>query len=318
MAEIPMGGQSAAPIQGTSYRTLANLTGAALSLSLVVGAGVWGYKILIRDVSGVPVIRAAEGPMRIQPDDPGGLQAANQGLSVNDVAATGGAMAPADRLVLAPEPLDLIGEDAPTAAIETEVLSEAAFTTDVAKAEKAEPIVAPKPLSAGSIDSIEALAAQIAAGAEPLEEPAPVTQTVPTVDAAPKPKFGLKRSLRPQVRPVNFSQTVQTASLSAETPTSVVATAVRDVDAASVPVGTRLVQLGAFGSEEIAKAEWDKLYGRFGDYLGGKDRVIQKATSGGRVFYRLRAMGFVDLSDARRLCSALKAEGADCIPVVTR
>jgi hypothetical protein len=29
-------------------------------------------------------------------------------------------------------------------------------------------------------------------------------------------------------------------------------------------------------------------------------------------------MGFEDLSDARRFCSALVARNADCIPVVTR
>ena len=49
-----------------------------------------------------------------------------------------------------------------------------------------------------------------------------------------------------------------------------------------------------------------------------KRRVIEKATSGGRTFYRLRAEGFADLPDARRFCAALVAEKADCIPVVTR
>ncbi len=48
-------------------------------------------------------------------------------------------------------------------------------------------------------------------------------------------------------------------------------------------------------------SEWDRLEGRFGDYLDGKDRVIQKAKSGGRTFYRLRAMGFDDLTR----CAAL-------------
>ena len=52
--------------------------------------------------------------------------------------------------------------------------------------------------------------------------------------------------------------------------------------------------------------------------LEGKSRVVQKATSGGRGFYRLRAMGFNDIADARRFCSALVAENADCIPVVMR
>ena len=92
----------------------------------------------------------------------------------------------------------------------------------------------------------------------------------------------------------------------------------KDVDPGSIPAGTRLVQLGAFDTPEIARAQWGRIQDKFGDYLQGKDRVVQTAESGGRTFYRLRALGFSDLSDARRFCSALVAEGADCIPVVTR
>jgi hypothetical protein len=79
-----------------------------------------------------------------------------------------------------------------------------------------------------------------------------------------------------------------------------------------------MAQLGAFDSPEVAREQWDRLQGQFGPYLQGKDRVVQKATSGGRVFYRLRALGFEDIADARRFCSALVAENADCIPVVMR
>ena len=55
---------------------------------------------------------------------------------------------------------------------------------------------------------------------------------------------------------------------------------------------------------------------RFGDYMVGKDRVIQEAETGGQPFYRLRAMGFTDLADARRFCAVLVADGTNCIPVV--
>ena len=91
-----------------------------------------------------------------------------------------------------------------------------------------------------------------------------------------------------------------------------------DVDPDTLPPGTRLAQLGAYDTPDIARSEWDRLYARFGDYMEGKNRVIQQASSGGRTFYRLRAMGFDDLSDARRFCSALVAENADCIPVASR
>jgi hypothetical protein len=83
-------------------------------------------------------------------------------------------------------------------------------------------------------------------------------------------------------------------------------------------VGSRLAQLGAFESAEVARTEWDRLSTRLGDLLDGKRRVVQRAESGGRTFYRLRVVGFDDLADARRFCSALQAEQAECIPVVTR
>ena len=45
--------------------TLTNVAGAAVSLALVAGIGVWGYKLLVRDVSGIPVVRAAQGSCRL-------------------------------------------------------------------------------------------------------------------------------------------------------------------------------------------------------------------------------------------------------------
>jgi hypothetical protein len=89
----------------------------------------------------------------------------------------------------------------------------------------------------------------------------------------------------------------------------------REIDAALIPSGTRVAQLGAFDDPEVARQEWAQLQARFAPYMAGKSRVVQQAQSGGRVFYRLRAMGFTDLADARRFCSALMAEDADCIPV---
>jgi hypothetical protein len=51
--------------------TLTNVAGAAVSLALVIGIGVWGYKLLVRDVTGIPVVQAASGEMRVRPENPG-------------------------------------------------------------------------------------------------------------------------------------------------------------------------------------------------------------------------------------------------------
>ncbi|MEO0369979.1 MAG: SPOR domain-containing protein [Pseudomonadota bacterium] len=304
---------------GAQSGGLINVIGAAMSLALVIGVSVWAYKTITRDVSGVPVIKAAEGPMRVQPDTPGGAIADHQGLSVNNVAAQGTASAPADRLILAPAPLDLTQEDvapAPTA--------EQTPTQEINAEAGDAPATDPEVLQRAAV---EALANSLADGVDPItplsddQVQAPARVTSPEADPLAEAELasvpldapvtgGLGRSLRPKLRPSGLG------SLPGATPTA--AGPVTDVDPDSLPVGTRLAQLGAFASADIARSEWERLSSQFGDYLSGKSRVIQKAQSGGRTFYRLRAAGFDDLSDARRFCSALVAERAECIPVVTR
>lgn len=310
---------------------MASMAGAIGSLALVVGIGIWGVKLVIRDVSGVPVVRALEGPMRIQPENPGGTPADNQGLAVNNVAAVGTAAPPPDRLVLAPGPVPLSAEDAPMATLR----EQAAAGGEAAR---------PGPDVAGRQGAVNAAVAELAGEGTPSAEPAVLTGGVPKPESAaivqpeplpaidpadlvanrPSPDLlrapGVQRSPRPRTRPARVVPASASAgtSLSDAINAAVETAAGIELTPEEVPDGTRLAQLGAYDSPEIARSEWDRLNGRFGDYMDGKQRVIQKASSGGRTFYRLRAAGFDDLSDARRFCSALVAERADCIPVVAR
>ena len=308
MAEMHDAGIDPAQSRAATLGKLTNITGAVLSLALIGGLGVWGYKLVMRDVSGVPVVRAVQGPMRIAPEEPGGQAADHQGLAVNVVAAEGVAATPADRLILAPPPLELLVEDVPRAAAPVTEMAEASPAAEAGEAtpddgtetlQKAS-VGARADLAASDPTSLETLAT---AGKEPPEE---VQQFA--VQA------GLGRSLRPRLRP-DMPEAVALAVAATRNEAPVGA---EDVDPATIPEGTRLAQLGAYESAEIARAEWARLETRFEDFLDDKRRVIQKAESGGRTFYRLRAMGFADLGAARRFCSALVAERADCIPVVTR
>ncbi len=294
------------PEQGAPLSAALNVAGALASLALVAGIGIWGYKLMVRDVSGVPVVRALEGPMRVQPEDPGGREAAHQGLAVNAVAAQGIAEAPADRLTLAPNPVELADEDQPAS-----VVSEPNAAVDDVKEGSVQSMVDRliaeiMPDQARDENSVARAATQMApmaAGSTAQDE---TTAVIPAVVKGPGPA----RSLRPQPRPARSGQPVAASPA--------VVRPVIEVEAASLPAGTRLAQLGAYDSAEIARQEWDQMAGRFGDYLEGKSRVIQKASSGGRIFYRLRVAGFDDLSDARRFCAVLVAGAADCIPVITR
>ena len=298
---------------------LTNLTGAVVSLALVIGVGVWGYKLLVRDVSGIPVVRAAAGDMRVRPEEPGGSFAANQGLSVNTVSALGTADDAADEVRLAPQPMDLADEDQPMPEVERAAIERAPVAP--APAQTAQEQVAPAAndiadaLESGSIDS---LVAQLTNGIAPMEAMEDTGAAVlASVETANVPAVltgdGMRVSLRPTLRPKRSTTPSNVVPVSASAANSSI-----DVDASSLPAGTRLVQLGAFDSPEIALAQWGKLSARFAPFMEGKKRIVMEAKSGGRTFYRLRAQGFEDIGDARRFCSALVAESVDCIPVVTR
>ena len=159
---------------------IAHVIGAGVSLALLIGVSVWGYQLITRDISGVPVVRAAEGPMRVQPDSPGGTVADHQGLSVNEIAAVGTASQPADRLILAPAPLDLSEDDvalaSPPLEEPQETLVEQTSTAEAADAPKEE-------LDAVQLAAVEALANALASGVDPINS----TQTAPLDDTETAP-----------------------------------------------------------------------------------------------------------------------------------
>jgi len=274
----------------------------------------------------------------VAPDNPGGMNAAHQGLAVNRVAAAGSAGGPAETVILAPAPLNLAAEDLPVPKLPRPVLDQApapepvpevalpevaeapvkiedspddALATDIAVAEALSdepPLNLPEMTGDATADAL-ALAEALSAGVAPLTGITDTSaETAPLRDAR-----GLARSPRPLARPV---------ALAAPAPAPAPATGEIggnvEVVAEEIPSGTRLVQLGAFESADVARAQWDRIGGQFAEFFDGKSRVVQRAQSGGKTFYRLRAMGFEDLSDARRFCSALMAQKADCIPVVVR
>ncbi|WP_210527570.1 SPOR domain-containing protein [Rubellimicrobium arenae] len=331
--------------------------GGILSLALVAGIGVWGYKLVLREVLGLPVVAAEEGPMRVVPADPGGEVMPSQGLAVNAIPAAGTAAPPSDVLMLAPPTPGLAAEDLEVVQTTAEagevVATDAPVTAGAASAELA-PVTTITPSERPmTSDEVQAFADQISAAsaATPVEpaapadaaapqvtvmapppEAAPTAAVAPAVEAAKAPAAdapvevasaaitvipatvpGVASAVLPPVRPARAVVETAKAEVPAAAPaTEAAAPAVSD----AVAAGTNMIQLGAYDSAEIAASEWERLQGRFGEFLGSKERVIQEAQSGGRTFFRLRATGFADHADARRLCAALTAEDADCIPVV--
>lgn len=277
--------------------------GAVLSVALIVGAGGWMWQLMQRDVAGVPVVRALEGPLRVSPEDPGGRQAAHQGLSVNELAAAQ-EDAPRDTIVLAPAPLDLAAEDtAPVRNFEMQPQHSAEFEE--------------QPIAVALQQEVNMPATSAGLGV--------VSPTRRAVSASPRPPS--RNAARLDQTRVAAVSPAPDASPVSDDLASTVANSVAmglsnvrdlDVDPASIGPGTRLVQLGAYDDAAAARAAWDQLSRRFSPLLDDRGRVIEAAHSGGSVFYRLRAHGFSDERDARRFCAALVDQQIDCIPVLIR
>ena len=171
-----------AAIGGDDPRHLAqyvNAVGSAISLAVLIFILVWGAKTLMRDASGVPVVRAIEGPMRVAPDNPQGVAASNQGLSVNEVASSQETTRSGD-IRLAPRPLALADGDNPAISVRPQERVATAAVDDAA---------------------VSAI----------------VAETIEATSSVPARSGPVARSLRPSVRSVRTSAEAM-ATTTVETP----------------------------------------------------------------------------------------------------
>ena len=279
--------------------------GAALSLSLLTGAIGWSYQLIVRDISQIPIVRAQLGPLRVAPDDPGGLTAANQGLSVTQLAVNERPLL-SDEIFLAPA-AEVLSEENVALQISEEnspIMNKEKFDTlEVSTENSLDLKILPEQNATGLASNNEAVLSTAAFSPKKLE----IENAVSLALSLTNEVDSSFNSLRPKIRPIAVNQ-IQTVNI-AHSATNELVTA--------LPVGSAVVQLGAFESKSLAQIEWQRLEALLGSVLTSKNMVIQKAESGGKVFYRLRAFGFDDLSDARQFCSAVNDKVA-CIPVVTR
>ena len=279
--------------------------GAALSLSLLTGAIGWSYQLIVRDISQIPIVRAQLGPLRVAPDDPGGLTAANQGLSVTQLAVNERPLL-SDEIFLAPA-AEVLSEENVALQISEENSSitnkEKFDTLEVSTENSLDLKILPEQNATGLASNNEAVLSTAAFSPKKLE----IENAVSLALSLTNEVDSSFNSLRPKIRPVVLNQ-IQTDNIAQSVANELVVT---------LPIGSAVVQLGAFESKSLAQIEWQRLEALLGSVLTSKNMMVQKAESGGRVFYRLRAFGFDDLSDARQFCSAVNDKVA-CIPVVTR
>ena len=280
-------------------------TGAALSLFLLAGAIGWSYQLIVRDVNQIPIVRAQLGPLRVAPDNPGGLTAANQGLSVTQLAVNEKPLL-SNEIYLAPA-AEILNEENLALKVKEEYESnkvDGAFEIKEVSAENSMNLEAlPDQKEVDSRSNDVGVLSKAAFSQKKIEIENAVSLALSITNEPDKSLSWL----RPKIRPVGF---YRNGNITEDQ-------IVSNEPMPKLPIGSAVVQLGAFDSKSLAESEWQRFEKILGSILIPKKMVVQKAESGGKIFYRLRASGFSDISDARQFCTAISDKVA-CIPVVTR
>jgi hypothetical protein len=278
----------------------ANFVGAFISFALFFGVIGWGAQTLMRDSSGVPVVRALDGPMRVAPTEPGGVPASHQGLTVNQVSSSQIIVPVGEPLRLAPRPINLRIEDIAIPKKTKETISDPINHQKTGGFSIPTGIIEPPPAE----DTIGQLAAMLAATNLSSTSDSLRKNIMPTniSTALEVPNLTLGTLIRPKVRPKFLLKPELQRKMTKED--------------GKAPLGTQMVQLGAFSDKQAALQAWKMLSERYGNYFVGKENIILNAKIADQEIYRLRVYGFNDINEARRLCTALQVQQAECYPVV--
>lgn len=254
------------------------VAGGLLGMVAVGGAVAWGVGRMggIGGPRSIPVIEPLPGPIKVKPDNPGGLIVPNTDQLVLEPLAVRRA---AERqqganAQLAPQP------EAP----QLDLLRRAA-------APPAPPPAAPGPTPIQGVEGVP--------DAPPVRPGAPGASALGNRGAALPPPT-------PGAAPANAPAT-QVAALPPPRPAS---------EASPATAGRAQVQLGALTTEEAARAEWARLQRRVPALAGRQPQILRLDRGAEQPpLWRLRAGGLPDANAARELCEAVRAAGGACTPV---
>ena len=266
---------------GHRLRSVVTITVAVIAVGAIVAAGLHflGGR---RGGMGVPVIKADDRPIKLRPDDRGGMQVPNQDKLVYErMDQTPEAEAKVEQLLPQPE--------APKAPPRP-VLSGA-------EAPSSPPVAAPPQRATAPLP------------AKPGEPPNP--KASPMAKVAAQPMAGPSGGYQPvQTRPAPPDQVITPAQVASAPPPPPVAAAPDTPVKAS---GDYVIQLGAVRAQDLAEKEWTRIQKANSDLLGGlHPDIVRVDLEGKGVYWRIRAAPVTE-QGARQLCAELAQRNQGCI-----
>lgn len=278
---------------------------AAIALTAFVGFSWYAYRqaTKVGEEGVAPLIAADQGPTRVKPEEPGGMDVPHQDKSVYDRMGNE-EQASTKVESLLPGPEAPMPHPAATASTTPSVSSTVASTTTDTNTPSGAP-----PAAAST---------QTAAVPPP---PPPPSMAETKAAAGVSPAAGTPAHAETSIKPPAPAASAETKTAPAEAKTAAVeppppsAAASASSTSSAAATGNYRIQLGSLRSEEAADGQWKKLQKSFPDLLSSLSPKIEKVDLAGKgTFYRLQA-GAMSESAAKELCEKLKQHKAECIVV---
>ena len=246
------------------------------------GAGYWFFNQgqPIQDDGNLPILLPDPSPIKIRPEDPGGMEVPHRETTVYDQ-------------------LSDVDPDANVVLQELPDMPRAPEVSATPKADQPNP-TAEAPADAGATETVDARQnAESDGNAEPAVK-------APEI-AAPELTDAEKAVAAAENRTAEAPAKEQASTEPAPAP---------QTTAAAPASGAFRVQLASVREESGAAAEWKRLSAKNKDLLGNLEMFVQRIEIEGKgVFYRLQAGPLGDSGAAEKLCADLKERNVGCLLV---
>lgn len=286
-----------------------------------------------------PLIQADPSPIKVRPEQPGGLDVPNQDKMVygalrpdrNGGETVERLLPPPETPVEPPQPVTAPATQAPVSPATGDIEDRggpAVASQPAAGGTATVPIPprTPQPVpGAGSTATTVAApdstdSTEATAPPPPPPAPQPIDSSIPPARApepTPSPEPEPQVAVAPPPPPAPVPQAAPRPAPRPEPAVEAApAPSPAPQPAATPPAGRFRVQLGAFRDEAAARREWDRLSRRYPDVLSGLALRIQQVDlgAGKGVFHRIQG-GMLSEAAAEQACATLKSRNQACLLV---
>lgn len=269
------------------------------TLAGIILAGVVSWVLFLprftdNNPAEIPVIRRPITPVKIQPNEPGGMEILNQDKSVYNLV---------EKKEIAPEKIESILPE-PEAPKMPTIVPEPEKPV-AAKVKELEPAAAEEPKTTAAKTDILPI--------KPLDE-----HIEPTSSTSGK-KIAIPEKLpeiKVEVKKAEPQTVVKTEPAKPEVkaePKSEVKTAPRPEPQKNIASGVWQVQLMASSSQKAAEDSWKNSVAKYSALKNLPHEVDASRNDAGVMLYRLRAGAFADKAGAEKVCNEIKQAGGSCL-----